>query len=219
MRIANTIPGYGMACSNDLKQNIADLIKEHTITKVIETGTYFGLGTTKAVLEGFKSHGMEYDFVSIEVNPEHHAQAKANNIGTDVKFVLGRSIPKSLEPVSFSWDVPYDIIVDHSEKDRERNYRMETNYNVPDAVLSIAKDMKPELVILDSAGYMGLIEFKYLMSLLPDHSFFLVLDDTGHVKHYDTLQLIKSMPGKFQIYWESEQTELHRSAIIRVHEN
>jgi len=52
-------------------------------------------------------------------------------------------------------------------------------------------DYKPDLVMLDSAGHMGFIEFKYVLSLLKGSCVF-ILDDVNHVKHYDSLRLMKN---------------------------
>lgn len=213
MQIAEKIAGYGMTCDNELKAKITELITEHQITRVIETGTFQGLGTTRAVLDGFRSHGLEYQFISIEVNPSYYKQAKENNIGTAVLFINALSIPRSQIPVDFSYpNLPKEIIVDHADPN---SYLNEVNFRVPDAMLNLAAEQKPEMVILDSAGHIGLIEFKYLMSIIPNHEFYLVLDDTGHIKHYLTLQLIKSIPEKFTIIWEGHH-EFHKSAIIKV---
>lgn len=218
MRIASEIPNYGMSCATDLKHNITTLVGEEVITKVIETGTFQGLGTTKAVLNGMRAHGMEYDFISLEPNPEHYRQALANNIGASGLHILnGYSIKKEMVPTDFTFDVPAHIIVDHKEKDRDALYRKELSFNVDYDLLPHAINAfngLPELVILDSAGAVGFIEFKYLMSLLPTHEFWLVLDDIRHVKHYNSFEVIKSTPEKFQIYWESEGD--HASAIIKV---
>lgn len=220
MRIASEIPNYGMSCATDLQHNITDIIGQEVITKVIETGTYLGLGTTKAVLKGMKAHAMEFQFISIEVNPNHHKQAIANNIGVaGVEFWNGLSIPKPQLPTDTTFNVPDHIIVDHQPSVRKLLYEREVRFNVKDDLLKSAIDYlggDPELVILDSAGHMGLIEFKYLMSLLPNHEFWLILDDIGHVKHYESFELIKQQPEKYNIVWQSDQGEVHRSAIVQV---
>jgi len=220
MRIASEIPNYGMSCATDLQHNIATLVGQETITKVIETGTYLGLGTTKAVLKGMKAHGMEFQFISIEVNPSHCRQAMANNVGIHgVEFWNGLSIPKPQLPVDTTFNVPDHVIVDHHPNVRHLLYTREVDFNVQDNLLKVAIDHlggDPELIILDSAGHMGLIEFKYLMSLLPHHAFYLVLDDIGHVKHYESFEFIKQNPEKFHIISQSDQGEVHRSAIVQV---
>ncbi len=220
MRIASDIKGYGMSAANDLINNIRTLVGQEVITKVIETGTYMGLGTTKAVLKGMREHEMEFEFYSIEVNPQYAKMAMKNNVGVKGLHILnGLSVPKSQLPTDATFNVPNHVIVDYKPHERFKNYMAEVSHNVPDCLLKVAiekLDGIPELVILDSAGHMGLIEFKYLMSLVPHHEFYLLLDDIGHVKHYETLQLIKSNESKYNVIWESDQGEIHRSAVIKV---
>lgn len=220
MRIASEIPNYGMSCATDLQHHITTLVGQEVLTKVIETGTYLGLGTTKAVLKGMRIHEMEFDFISIEVNPEHFRQAIANNIGVDGLHLLhGLSIPKSKLPIDTTFNVPDHVIVDHQAPVRAKMYHKEVNFNVDDCLLKRAIDSmggEPELIILDSAGHIGLIEFKYMMELMNGKEFWLVLDDIGHVKHYESFEIIQSNPEKFDIIWQSDPGEIHRSAIIKV---
>lgn len=211
---------YTMSATTELQHHITTLIAQETITKVVETGTYLGNGTTKAVLKGMRIHGFVYDFYSIECNPRHYREAIKNNAGQKVEFVLGKSLPKSLEPIDLSFDVPENVFIDFTPATREEKYREEINFDVPDDRLGfILKDFKPELVILDSAGNLGLSEFKYLTELLKDHSYYLILDDIQHIKHYYSMEIVKSQPETYEVIWESEQDELHRAAIIRVNGN
>lgn len=219
MRIASEIPNYGTEVAEDLRSKIVELIYSETITKVVETGTYKGTGTTRAVLEGMMKHGFDYEFYSIEVNPKYASEATLNNIHAKGLTVLnGLSIGRPHLPIDTTFaGVPDHIIVDHHPENRQKLYNKEIQFAVPDHMLTYAVtrlNNEPELVILDSAGHMGLIEFKYLMELLPHHSFYLALDDIGHVKHYKSFELIKSNPEKFEVLWESDIA--HKSAIIKV---
>jgi len=217
MLLASNIPDYGMTCTTELQHQITSLIIQENITRVIETGSFLGLGTTKAVLKGLTQLGLDYKFISIEVNPSFYKQAKANNIGTQVQFINALSIPRSLEPINFTTEgLPDYVIIDHEDDKALENYKQEINFKVPDSMLSLAVELKPELVILDSVGHCGLIEFKYLMTLLPHHEFYLVLDDINHVKHYQTMLLVESMPEKFEILWRTEKDLSHQAAIIKV---
>lgn len=218
MRIASEIPNYDMSCASDLMYHITELVGSEILTKVIETGTYLGLGTTKAVLDGMRGHGMGFDFISIEVNPVHYKQAVANNVGVPGLHLLnGLSIGKPHLPIDTTFNVPDHIIVDHQPNVRQKLYNKEIDFNVEDHLLQRAIDAlggEPDLVILDSAGHMGLIEFRYLMERIGDKSFYLVLDDVGHVKHYESFEYVKKHPEVFTILWESNLD--HKSAIIHV---
>jgi len=213
MRLAKDIKGYKMTSTSEFNHNLTTLIAQETITRVIETGSYLGNGTTKAVLKGFKLHDFEYKFISLEVNPEYYKSALANNIGSGILFINALSVPRKMIPVSITIDAPDYVIVDHLNLS---NYSNEIQYDVPDSMLNLAVELKPELVILDSAGHLGLIEFNYLMSLLPSHEFYLALDDINHIKHYHTMELIKQNQDKFQIIWQSQTDQDHQSSIIQV---
>ena len=63
-------------------------------------------------------------------------------------------------------------------------------------------DFKPDLVILDSAGHMGLQEFKYLMDRV-EPGFYLALDDTNHVKHYQTCKSLETVDC--ELIFQTEQ--------------
>jgi hypothetical protein len=54
------------------------------------------------------------------------------------------------------------------------------------------------LVILDSAGGTGLLEFNILRETMHDRPYVLLLDDTHHVKHYRSLRHIQS-DGSFRV--------------------
>ena len=62
---------------------------------------------------------------------------------------------------------------------------------------------KPDFVLLDSAGHMGIIEFDYFLSLVRGPCT-LMLDDTRHVKHHPSLQRMKADP-RFVIELESPE--------------
>ncbi len=59
-------------------------------------------------------------------------------------------------------------------------------------------------VILDSAGGVGYMEFQKVMSLLGKKSFYLMLDDTHHLKHFRSLRDIQQNPN-FNILGVSKQ--------------
>ena len=59
------------------------------------------------------------------------------------------------------------------------------------------------LIILDSGGHMGFVEFEYVLSLLKGSCIF-VLDDVYHVKHYKSLKMIQSDP-RFNILTLSKE--------------
>lgn len=213
MRLAREIEKNGMAAGDSFINAIHSLIRTKGLMNIIESGSYMGLGTTKAIKDAITGGELVY---SIEVNPQFHRMAMNNNKGSGIKFLKGLSIAKSDLPVSFTFDVPDHVIIDHLEKDMVKNYSKEVNFVGVDNLLGYALGQmsnEPDLVVLDSAGHLGLIEFRYLMARVKG-DFYLALDDIKHVKHYETFEYIKQHTEQFEVVYHTE--EKFGSAIIRV---
>ena len=63
---------------------------------------------------------------------------------------------------------------------------------------------KNPLIILDSAGAIGSLEFSIMEEVMRYHSYLLLLDDINHIKHFRSHQLIKKDP-QFSILQADEQ--------------
>jgi hypothetical protein len=206
MRIAEDLVKDGATVSESFQKAITDIIAANGFTRIIETGTYHGTGTTRAVLEGLRRHGKPFEFYSIEVNPTNYRIAQGN-LGTQrgLHLVNGLSIDRALLPQTVQFtDYPDDVIVDFKPAVREKSYLLECAFDVKDNCLLECLECleySPEVVILDSAGHIGTLEFEYLMAHVQDN-FYLCLDDTLHVKHYKTAQKIRS-DDRFRIAWET----------------
>lgn len=201
MLIAEKLAPNGATTGQAFNDKLTALVRDRRLTRIIETGTYYGTGTTMAVLKGLPPEG---EFFSIECNPEHYWKATKNLEKYPVKLLLGLSVSHQDKPVNITYDGPDHIVVDHMPEHRDELYRKEISFNVPDNMLDLALgsfNYAPDLVILDSAGVMGTIEFKYLMERVSV-PFLLALDDTWHQKHYKTLEFIREHPEKFDILWE-----------------
>jgi hypothetical protein len=207
MQIAEDLVRSGATAGVAFKNEIIQMIKMGGFTKIIETGTYHGTGTTRAVLQGVDK-SKPFDFISIECNPVHVEIARKNTGKMEGFTILeGLSVPKRLLPKKLNLKgYPDDTIVDHREKDRERLYKEEVNFNCPDELLRTALEMQgglTELFILDSAGHMGTVEFDYLMGIVRA-PFMLALDDTLHIKHRKTVEKIKNDP-RFTLTFETAE--------------
>ena len=119
--------------------------------KIVETGTYQGLGTTLAICDALAANEFSADqFYSIEVNPNYYAQAWGNlsNRPVHPRLLRGLSIPRNMLP----------------------SEQPETHF--PDALDDLLGyvlrtfDRAPDFVLLDSAGPLGLIELKYALSII-----------------------------------------------------
>lgn len=206
MRIAEEVVREGMTSSGAFNKALETIVANNGLTKIIETGTYLGEGTTRAILNGLQSHGKPFKFFSIEVNPNNYRQAVMNIGKVDGVYLLnGLSISKNDLPKQIQFtDYPEWVVVDYQEAVRVKSYTTEVSYNVKDECLYDclkAFDGEPELVVLDSAGHIGLLEFEEMMKYIRG-AFFLALDDINHVKHYRTVQKIKD-DDRFKIVWET----------------
>ena len=197
MQIAEQVVKNGMSAGTAFMDELTRLVSTEGITRIIETGTYLGLGTTAAILKGIEGHqNRPVSFVSIEVNPYNAETAKRNCKGKPVTILNGLSIPKSLLPKR---DMTFegfsdDTIVDHFPHNRAELYYKETGYQVPDRQLDLAMLLTshyPQLVVLDSAGHVGTIEFDYFMNMAKG-KMFIALDDTNHIKHSKTVEKIEA---------------------------
>lgn len=217
MRIAEDLVKSGVTISTGFGRALEALVANNKLTRIIETGTYHGTGTTQAIISGLEIHDLESEFYSIECNPDFHRIASKNLSFTDkVNLINGISIPKSKLPslIDFT-DYPDHIIVDYKPEIREKMYLAEVKFDVPDDILGsllVNQGFEPELVVLDSAGHMGTVEFDYLMTLIKN-DFLLALDDTNHVKHYKTVQKITG-DERFKEVWKS--SDKFGSAIYKV---
>jgi hypothetical protein len=214
MRIAEEIVKNGMSAGTAFTDALTGIIYAHSLKKIIETGSYKGEGTTAAIRRAMSGDEQVY---SIEVNPTYHHEAEVANGGSGIHFLLGLSIGNAQIPVDTTFNVPDWVVVDHQPEYRSQLYNREVMHKVPDHMLDYAlaqMDHRPDLVILDSAGHMGYIEFRYLMERVHG-DFFLALDDTNHVKHYETCQVIKDDP-RFSLVFNT--IEKFGSRIYRVTE-
>jgi len=55
------------------------------------------------------------------------------------------------------------------------------------------KDRNP-LILLDSCGGIGYLEFSILLEIMKDYPFYLILDDINHLKHFRSFEMIKDNP-------------------------
>lgn len=69
--------------------------------------------------------------------------------------------------------------------------------NILEYALSSMKDKQP-LILLDSAGGIGYLEFSKTMEIMKNHDFYLILDDIHHLKHFRSYRDVTENP-KFTI--------------------
>ena len=179
---------------------------------VIETGTCLGTGSTRMVIDAFAPDKPE-KFYTIEISPRRCEIARRNL--SDYEFVevlWGLSVERSeaekfLRNDSLLWEAerhgieveqpedPVSFYLREINSDKKNGAPEDPNMRAPDnllvRLLSQYKDQRP-LIVLDSAGGIGWLEFQEVMRLQEGLPFLLFLDDVRHVKHYRSRMFVES---------------------------
>jgi hypothetical protein len=217
-------PGATMAMQEDpaLADQLTRLIAAEKIDVAIETGTYLGTGSTKLIAGCFSQNAPPKRFVTVEINFVNWCRAKANLRAypfIDCRWGSSVEIEAAIEFIETDEmlinhqnyqgiyiDFAHDPVGVYTRELRgQLNFSKDVNVT-PDSkdflwegenllarLLQVHADHRP-LIILDSAGGVGLLEFQILMEIMKDRQFFLLLDDTHHIKHYRSLQYILQSP-------------------------
>jgi hypothetical protein len=224
-RVVSRRPLTGVGTESQFARCVSDLFAKIRPRKVIETGAYHGTGTTTIIAKALRQKrffGMFYatppdvSFVSIEVNPEHFRIATENlaKAGLKVEMLNGLSVPRSMLPTARQIEEQYvrnvesdGLFVDFEEQDRVKLYLEATDFpQLPDDLLGKTLQRfsyAPDFVLLDSAGHMGYVEFMYVIERLKAPCY-IGLDDTEHVKHFRSLQHIRT-DSRFELIVESDE--------------
>ena len=213
MQVAEQLVKDGITAGNAFKGALLKIMGSMPIMNVVETGTYLGTGTTLCFTNP------DVSVITIEASPDNYKQAVKNlRSYPNITVWNGYSLPvESLTNVSFSWDVPDWVVVDHKEENRASLYKKELAHDVKaglliDAFEHFEKDV--DLVLLDSAGCVGFMEFMLTIQLINETGkvTIIALDDTNHVKHYESMKYVKDHPEQFDILFETD--EKFGSAIV-----
>lgn len=191
--------------------DIKNTVQTYGCKRIIETGTYCGLGTTSALLSGMSDDASLY---TIEASKNNWKKAVNNtkDSGKKVHCLHGLSVPYAMLPTEKDIEllvekhIDLDVFVDHEDSNRISLYYTETPVGLQDDLLRKAFSLHnnmPDLLLLDSAGHIGKIEFNYALSLLNTSCVF-ILDDTQHIKHHLSVEHMKK-DFRFKIVKESTE--------------
>lgn len=193
----STIDKTSIETESPFAVQIGKILQEKKVINAIETGTFKGTGTTKIILDRRSPGCVLY---SIEVNPSNHAIAKCNlQSYFDLKLILGNTLPKCLIPSIdsirkyVSRHEELDIYCDYDTSASDKlisRYTKEMNYDVPYDMLGNALkkcSLRPGLIVLDSCGHIGFIEFLYTIYMLRGSSY-IAFDDVNHIKHFESFR-------------------------------
>lgn len=191
--------GVSIGSESEFGKKLSKLIKDFGITKVIETGTFDGMGSSLVIAKALENCE---SFYSIECNSERVRQAVMNlwAQGFRPNIHCGISLPIEMLPSKEDFEadlllaVNEDVYIDHPSESAFIEYQKECEIQATDDLIGFCikqMDYSPDLVLLDSAGHLGFREFQYILGLIKTPCF-IALDDTNHFKHYRSLRKIKS---------------------------
>jgi hypothetical protein len=177
--------------NNEFKNVVNKILQENEVDEIVETGAFNGLGSTSVFAQTKK-----YVF-SIECNYNNFVNATNNLINYEnVCIVHGLSLSRNdlirgLLNESFNIETKYDSDYPKSFYMREISHQVV----VENALDLFCNNGRKQLVFLDSAGGVGLLEFNAFMSYSKSYlsNKILMLDDISHIKHKRSVEKLEEL--------------------------
>jgi len=178
-------------------QILERLIKQNKIAKVLEIGTWNGLGSTKTILEVLDENIDQYYFTSIESDIIFYKRALKNlkdKLNKNVQILLGRII--EIEELPDIEDIDFEKFgfdpknIEWYIQDLRRYKKIKNIYHL------LPKEF--DLIFLDGGEFSTYPEFLKLYKKTK----FLCLDDTDTYKQFDVINYINDNKETFEIYEE-----------------
>jgi hypothetical protein len=183
-----------------------------TPSVIVETGTHLGTGSTKmlASLNPRKLYTIECSFVN-------YSKAKENLKKLSfVECLHGLSVgfEESKEFMTLNKHIfDDDVFIDDANPMEFYTNEIMGMLNGGEQINGMKENLLSEilvkiadenpLILLDSAGGIGLLEFNKVKQIMGDRSYTLVLDDTHHVKHHRSKLEIQQDPS-FKIVYNDD---------------
>jgi len=234
MKLYRDYPFASISFADDpeLIPALDEATKRLPIDVVIETGTFLGKGSTRILADYFMARRSLKRLLTMEVNWEFWQQAKQNlkhygfvdlkwgasvNRNAALDFIRNDPMIKNhaaydnifiddvVDPVTF-----YSNEVMGSMNGQTNPVGGKSAFDLFWEGEDLLKRMlylhrlHAPLVVLDSAGGVGYLEFQNTLQVMGDQKYALLLDDTHHIKHYRSLQTIKN-DKSFEIIQVSEK--------------
>ena len=180
---------------------IRDVILQYPPERVVETGTHVGLGSTLSILKSLMELEHKTYLTSIEISPVNYREAW-NNLRTflmhpkiELSLRLGCSLSEEVLPTKDQLDEMLEKARMFRFKGIKRTYFNVVNAKVADFnLLAKALHQGADIILLDSAGHLGFLEFMCVMNTLANKEFILMLDDIYIVKHSSSVAIIANDP-------------------------
>jgi hypothetical protein len=185
------------------------------IDVAIETGTYKGTGSTRFISQAFARTQPAKVFHTIEVNFEAAMEARQNlapfpfvrpHWGCSVRMDEAEQFLQQDRAFLESGHAFHpDVWTDHmsdavlhytAEVRGSSAWRDRPEWEGEDLLRTLLEQHKEDqpLVILDSAGGIGRLEYQIMVETMGDRRYYVLLDDVEHVKHYRSFRHMQSSP-------------------------
>lgn len=185
-----------MTRSDRLHSALVTAIERYEPGAVVETGTYLGMGSTRALLAALGDR-TALPFYTIEISRAHHELARENLADApQVTTLWGLSVPRE-DALRFVREDP-DVKPEHRDfylgELRGAFGGLALADDAPDDLLAPLLERHRDdcpLVLLDSAGGIGWLEFRTLLRVMGARPFVLLMDDVMDVKHARSLRHVR----------------------------
>jgi len=205
------------------KETLRRLFAEHDIDYVIETGTWLGTGSTRTLARAFRPNRPPRAYFTIEGNLTFHLIARLNLARWKfVRPLWGNTVARDKALAFIRQDAALrqhehypDVFIDDTN-DPVAFYTNEIAGKLGKNALISAVDWLGDtfltrredllqtllvrhgdhrpLVLLDSAGGIGWLEYQIVRDTLGNRPYWLILDDIHHLKHFRSFADVQTRP-------------------------
>ncbi|GAB4001928.1 hypothetical protein GCM10028807_59300 [Spirosoma daeguense] len=205
-----------MSTDERFQQQLRQLFAQNRIDYIVETGTWLGTGSTRTIAKAVGENYKPKAYYTIEGNLTFHTLARFNLRHWDfVKPLWGDTVAKEKaltfirqDDVLRNHEKYPDVFIDtlnnpvqfYTDEVEGRlgknpvinavdwfgNTFLNRKEDILRNLLLRHRDDRP-LVLLDSAGGIGWLEYQTVRDTLGNRPYWLILDDIHHLKHFRSL--------------------------------
>ncbi len=189
---------------NERGRLLNKFIVENKFSRILEIGTWNGLGSTLTIINANLVTNSIKEFTSIESNKTCYKKAKKNlkHLNSNVDLLYGRIIEVNEMPPIESIDFEF---FGFDPKNREWYFEDLKNYNkAPDLLPQISNNY--DFILFDGGEFSTYAEF---IKLWTRTSYF-AIDDTQTYKQHEVLKFIKKNHERFSLIYELKDFHIYK---------
>tara|TARA_A100000164_G_C21822295_1_gene731020 strand:- start:330 stop:1010 length:681 start_codon:yes stop_codon:yes gene_type:complete len=200
LNLRNTFRSYNLAKNNKGQMRVdtepgkllSNFILNNQIEKVLEIGTWNGLGSTSTILNSLKRKNNNYEFTSLESDKIFYKRAVKNlkidkqNINLKLGRIIEISDLPSIKDINFE---KHGLIKENKEWFIQDIRRYKKIKNILNELSN-----NYDFILFDGGEFSTYSEFLTLYK----RTLFFGLDDIKTFKQYDVLKYIESNKNKFE---------------------